>query len=75
LTDSTGAFVLDSHGEQIVTAQQNVLPSISTSTEITQLVIAIALVGAGIALVLLIESIATRSDTVKPEASTVEATD
>ena len=68
LTDATGAFVIDSHGKQIVTAQQNVLPSVSTSAETTQLVVAVLLAVAGIALVLLIEMIATRSN---PEAEAV----
>lgn len=75
LTDATGTLVLDSHGEQIVTAQQNVLPGISTGPEISQLVIAILLAAAGIALVLLIEYIATRSEVQKTVPDGIEAVD
>lgn len=74
LTDATGAFVIDSHGAQIVTAQQNVLPAVSNSTETTQLVIAILLAAAGIALVLLIEYIAGRSDAQNTKSPATEAT-
>ncbi len=75
LTDATGALALDSHGEQIVTAQQNILPAVSTGTEITQLAIAVLLAGVGIALVLLIETIATRSQAEATTVGSAEATD
>lgn len=61
LTDAAGNVVLDSHGERIVTAQSNVLPSLTSGAEVTEFVIALLLAAAGIALVLAIEFIAARS--------------
>ncbi|MEZ4516763.1 MAG: DUF368 domain-containing protein [Chloroflexota bacterium] len=69
LTDATGAFILDSHGEQIVTAQENVLPSIATGEDVTQLIIAVLLALAGIALVLVIEMLANRSEARQVESA------
>jgi putative membrane protein len=68
LTDANGNPVLDSAGERIITAQQNILPSLTSGPEITEFVIALLLAAAGIALVLFIEYIATRSEAQKTAA-------
>jgi putative membrane protein len=68
LTDANGNAVLDSAGERIITAQQNILPSLTNGPEITEFVFALLLAAAGIALVLFIEYIATRSEAQKTAA-------
>ncbi|MFO7664543.1 MAG: DUF368 domain-containing protein [Chloroflexota bacterium] len=62
LTDAGGSFILDSHGAQIVTAQQNVLPDFSTSSGVSEVLIAVVLGLIGAALVIMIERIASRTE-------------
>ncbi len=62
LLDSTGNRVVDSHGEFIVTQQQNILPSLATSAEVGQLVTAVLLALFGFVLILLLERLANRKE-------------
>lgn len=62
LTDSAGNLVLDSHGEQIVTAQQNVLPGLSGGEETAGLLLAVGLALIGAIVVILIERAAGRAE-------------
>jgi putative membrane protein len=69
LTDESGQYVL-SHGERIVTEQINVWPDISTQAGMLEVLIAAALATLGMGAVLLIERVASRSDST---ATTVSA--
>ena len=60
LTDDAGHYVLE-HGERIVTEQINILPNLSTQTGMMELLVALALAGLGIGVVLLLERVASRS--------------
>lgn len=62
LTDGSGDFVLD-HGERIVTEQINVLPNLSTQAGLTEFAISVGLALLGIGAVLLLERVASRSQT------------
>jgi len=59
LIDDSGQYVL-SHGERIVTEQVNVWPDLSTAAGVMEMLVALALAGLGMAVVLLIERIASR---------------
>lgn len=61
LTDASGEFVL-SHGERIVTQQQNILPDLSTSAGVAEFGMAVALVALGFIVVFFIERLATRQE-------------
>lgn len=58
LQDSAGLFILDSHGERIVTQQANVLPDLSASAGITELALALALMLVGFGAILLLDRLA-----------------
>ncbi len=62
LLDSAGNRVLDSHGEFIVTQQQNILPSLASTAEVGQLATAVLLALFGFALILLLERLANRKE-------------
>jgi putative membrane protein len=62
LTDAAGAFILDSHGAQIVTAQQNIWPDFSTRAGVSEVLIALVLGLIGAALVIAIERVASRAE-------------
>jgi putative membrane protein len=62
LTDANGVPVLDSFGERIVIAQQNVLPDLSTSAGWVEFLVAAGLAAGGALLVILIERIAQRAE-------------
>lgn len=74
MRDATGAFVLDSHGERIVTAQANILPDLTTQTGIMELLLAVGLAVLGVVVVLLIERVALRA-TQSPPVASADATD
>lgn len=58
LTDSAGNFVLDSHGELLVSQQANVLPNFATQAGVVEFIFAAGLTAVGIALVVVLERIA-----------------
>ncbi len=58
LTDDYGNVVRDSHGELIVTQHANVLPEFTTSGDILEFVLAIALVAVGIVGIVVLERMA-----------------
>lgn len=58
LTDSAGDFVLDSHGELLVSQQANVLPNFATQAGVVEFIFAAGLTAVGIALVVVLERIA-----------------
>ncbi|MBP6468975.1 MAG: DUF368 domain-containing protein [Chloroflexi bacterium] len=58
LTDSAGNFVLDSHGELLVSQQANVLPNFVTQAGVVEFIFAAGLTAVGIALVVVLERIA-----------------
>lgn len=74
MTDGTGAYILDSHGDRIVTTQANILPNLSTQAGMTEAAIALALAVVGVAAVLLIEYVAERA-TRPATPVTADATD
>lgn len=63
LQDASGQFIFDSAGEKIPIEQANILPSLSSSPEVTQFIIAIILALIGIGVILLIDRLATRIET------------
>ena len=58
LTDSAGNFVLDSHGELLVSQQANVLPNFATQAGVVEFIFAAGLTAVGIVLVIVLERIA-----------------
>jgi len=58
LTDSAGDFVLDSHGELLVSQQANVLPNFATQAGVVEFIFAAGLTAVGIVLVIVLERIA-----------------
>ena len=58
LTDSAGNFVLDSHGELLVSQQVNVLPNFATQAGVVEFIVAVGLTAVGIVLVIVLERIA-----------------
>ncbi len=58
LTDSAGNFVLDRHGELLVSQQANVLPNFATQAGVVEFIFAAGLTAVGIALVIVLERIA-----------------
>ena len=60
LQDAAGAFVLDSHGERIVTQQNIIAPNFATGAGITEFVIAVVLALMALGLILLLDRIANR---------------
>jgi putative membrane protein len=58
LQDGAGMFVLDSHGEQIVTQQLNMLPDLSSSAGLAEFGIAILLFSVGLGAILLLDRLA-----------------
>jgi putative membrane protein len=60
LTDDAGQYALE-HGERIVTEQINILPDLSTPAGMMELLVALALAGLGIGVVLILERVASRS--------------
>jgi putative membrane protein len=58
LRDSAGIFILDGHGERIVTQQANVLPDLTTAPDLTQFVLALALALVGFGAILLLDRLA-----------------
>lgn len=69
LTDpSSGAFVLDSAGERVVAATQNVLPDLSTTAGMVEFLIAVGLALLGALLVILIERVAQRAEVAKSDS-------
>jgi putative membrane protein len=58
LQDGAGMFVLDSHGERIVTQQLNILPDLSSSAGVTEFVIALLLFAVGLGAILLLDRLA-----------------
>ena len=60
LQDAAGAFVLDSHGERIVTQQNIITPNFATGAGVTEFVIAVVLALAGLGLILLLDRVANR---------------
>jgi putative membrane protein len=59
LMDDAGQYVLE-HGERIVTEQINILPDLSTPAGMMELLVALALAGLGIGVVLILERVASR---------------
>ncbi len=74
VTDGTGAYLLDSHGDRVVTTQANVLPDLSTQAGVTEAAIAAGLAILGVAVVLLIEYVAERATQASPSVA-ADATD
>ena len=76
LTDEAGQFVLE-HGERIVVKQINILPDLSSTAGVLELLLAIGLAALGIGVVLLLERVAGRanrpSTAVHPETSSASA--
>ncbi|MCP4356729.1 MAG: DUF368 domain-containing protein [Chloroflexi bacterium] len=62
LKDALGAYVLDSDGLRVVIKQINVLPDVSTSEGIMQLVVAIVLILLGIAAVITLDHVAGQKE-------------
>lgn len=60
LQDAVGAFVLDSHGERIVTQQNLTWPNFATGAGLTEFVIAIVLALLGLGLIILLDRVANR---------------
>jgi putative membrane protein len=60
LQDATGALVLDSHGERIVTQQNLISPDFATAVGLTEFAIAAALALLGLGLILLLDRLANR---------------
>ena len=60
LTDTSGQFVLE-HGERIAIEQINVLPDLTTTGGMVELLLAVALAAVGMSAVLLLEFVAGRS--------------
>lgn len=58
LTDSAGNYVLDSHGELLVSQQINVLPDLATQAGTIEFVLAAGLAGIGMAAIIILERIA-----------------
>lgn len=58
LQDGTGGYVLDSHGERIVTQQLNVLPDLSHSAGLAEFGIAALLFSSGLGAILLLDRFA-----------------
>ncbi|MCB8988524.1 MAG: DUF368 domain-containing protein [Ardenticatenaceae bacterium] len=58
LTDSSGNFVLDSHGELLVSQQVNVLPDFATQAGVVEFFLATALAAVGMAVIIILERIA-----------------
>lgn len=58
LTHADGSYVLDSFGERIVTQQADVLPSLATSSDVTELVIAVGLSLMGFGLIISLDRLA-----------------
>jgi putative membrane protein len=58
LTDSSGDYVLDRHGELLVTQQINVLPDLSTQAGVTEFIIAAGLAIIGMVVILVLERVA-----------------
>ena len=55
---STGQYVIDSHGEQIVTQQVNMLPDLASSAGVAEFGIAILLFSIGLGAILLLDRLA-----------------
>ena len=76
LTDEAGQFVLE-HGERIPIKQINVLPDLSTTAGVLELLLTIGLAALGIGVVLLLERVAGRANgmqtAVNPETSSASA--
>lgn len=58
LTDSSGNFVLDSHGELLVAQQINVLPDLATQAGVVEFILAAGLAAIGMAAIIVLERIA-----------------
>jgi putative membrane protein len=58
LQDGAGMYILDSHGERIVTQQINMLPDFSSSAGVTEFVIAVLLFSLVLGAILLLERLA-----------------
>ena len=63
LRDDAGQFVLNSDGHKLVIEQANILPSLSSSTAITEFGIALILALVGISAILFIDRLAARMET------------
>lgn len=76
LTDEAGQFVLE-HGERIAVKQINILPDLSTTADMLELLLSVALAALGMGAVLLLERIAGRTNrpktAVSPETSSASA--
>lgn len=60
LQDAAGAFVLDSHGERLVTQQNLAWPNFTTSAGVTEFIIAVVLALIGLGLILMLDRLANR---------------
>ena len=60
LQDTGGAWVLDSHGERIVTQENLTLPDFATGAGITEFVLAVVVALIGLGLILLLDRLANR---------------
>ena len=63
LRDDAGQFILDSDGHQMVIEQANILPDLSSSTNVTEFSIAVVLALVGISVILLIDRLAISMET------------
>ena len=73
LVDENGRFVLE-HGERIVIEQLNVMPDLSTTTGVLEVLTALTLAALGMGAVLLIERIASRGvDTISTSGPTTSS--
>jgi putative membrane protein len=60
LQDAAGAFVLDSHGERIITQQTLTWPNFATTAGVTEFALAVVLALLGLGLILLLDRLANR---------------
>jgi putative membrane protein len=58
LQDGAGMYMLDSHGDRIVTQQLNMLPDLASSAGLTEFGIAILLFSVGLGAILLLDRLA-----------------
>ena len=58
LTHADGSYVLDSFGEPIVTKQADILPSLASSADITEFVIAVGLAVIGFGVIVALDRLA-----------------
>jgi putative membrane protein len=63
LTHADGSYVLDSFGERIVTQQADVLPSLATSSDVTEFIFAVGLSLIGFGLIVFLDRLASGRQT------------